>query len=99
MRGEQRGVSGHDVDDARARKHPVGQLESSVRSVDRRPRYEELYGRRVRLFHASRLGLRYEYDISKQLIRSGWQVEGLDNWLRFGNPWEKTRCCSSPSPS
>jgi glucan phosphorylase len=36
-------------------------------------------------------GLRYEYGIFKQLIRNGWQVEEPDNWLRFGNPWEKAR--------
>ncbi|VDM95217.1 unnamed protein product, partial [Onchocerca ochengi] len=36
-------------------------------------------------------GLRYEYGIFKQLIRDGWQVEEPDDWLRFGNPWEKSR--------
>ncbi|VDK82945.1 unnamed protein product [Litomosoides sigmodontis] len=45
-------------------------------------------------------GLRYEYGIFKQLIRDGWQVCGSlfiqqveepDDWLRFGNPWEKSR--------
>lgn len=36
-------------------------------------------------------GLRYEYGIFKQLIREGWQVEEPDDWLRFGNPWEKAR--------
>ncbi|VDN01838.1 unnamed protein product [Thelazia callipaeda] len=36
-------------------------------------------------------GLRYEYGIFKQLIREGWQVEEPDDWLRFGNPWEKSR--------
>ncbi|MCP9262619.1 Alpha-1,4 glucan phosphorylase [Dirofilaria immitis] len=36
-------------------------------------------------------GLRYEYGIFKQLIRNGWQVEEPDDWLRFGNPWEKSR--------
>uniref|UniRef100_A0A914W1B7 Alpha-1,4 glucan phosphorylase n=1 Tax=Plectus sambesii TaxID=2011161 RepID=A0A914W1B7_9BILA len=36
-------------------------------------------------------GLRYEYGIFKQLIRDGWQVEEPDDWLRFGNPWEKAR--------
>ncbi|CAG9536207.1 unnamed protein product [Cercopithifilaria johnstoni] len=36
-------------------------------------------------------GLRYEYGIFKQLIQDGWQVEEPDDWLRFGNPWEKSR--------
>uniref|UniRef100_A0A915DQZ9 Alpha-1,4 glucan phosphorylase n=1 Tax=Ditylenchus dipsaci TaxID=166011 RepID=A0A915DQZ9_9BILA len=36
-------------------------------------------------------GLRYEYGIFKQLIRDGWQIEEPDDWLRFGNPWEKAR--------
>lgn len=36
-------------------------------------------------------GLRYEYGIFKQLIKEGWQVEEPDDWLRFGNPWEKAR--------
>lgn len=36
-------------------------------------------------------GLRYEYGIFKQLIQNGWQVEEPDDWLRFGNPWEKAR--------
>lgn len=36
-------------------------------------------------------GLRYEYGIFKQLIRDGFQVEEPDDWLRFGNPWEKAR--------
>ncbi|GMR59373.1 hypothetical protein PMAYCL1PPCAC_29568 [Pristionchus mayeri] len=36
-------------------------------------------------------GLRYEYGIFKQLIRDGWQMEEPDDWLRFGNPWEKAR--------
>lgn len=36
-------------------------------------------------------GLRYEYGIFKQLLRDGWQVEEPDDWLRFGNPWEKAR--------
>uniref|UniRef100_A0A0N5AZD0 Alpha-1,4 glucan phosphorylase n=1 Tax=Syphacia muris TaxID=451379 RepID=A0A0N5AZD0_9BILA len=36
-------------------------------------------------------GLRYEYGIFKQLIRDGYQVEEPDDWLRFGNPWEKAR--------
>jgi starch phosphorylase len=36
-------------------------------------------------------GLRYEYGIFKQSIRDGWQCEEPDDWLRFGNPWEKAR--------
>jgi starch phosphorylase len=36
-------------------------------------------------------GLRYEYGIFKQAIRDGGQVEEPDDWLRFGNPWEKAR--------
>uniref|UniRef100_A0AC35TFT1 Alpha-1,4 glucan phosphorylase n=1 Tax=Rhabditophanes sp. KR3021 TaxID=114890 RepID=A0AC35TFT1_9BILA len=36
-------------------------------------------------------GLRYDYGIFKQLIQDGWQVEEPDDWLRFGNPWEKSR--------
>ncbi|KFD48812.1 hypothetical protein M513_10296 [Trichuris suis] len=36
-------------------------------------------------------GLRYEYGIFKQTIRGGMQVEEPDDWLRFGNPWEKAR--------
>ncbi|KAF7639970.1 Alpha-1,4 glucan phosphorylase [Meloidogyne graminicola] len=36
-------------------------------------------------------GLRYEYGIFKQIIKDGWQVEEPDDWLRFGNPWEKAR--------
>uniref|UniRef100_A0A914XU86 Alpha-1,4 glucan phosphorylase n=1 Tax=Panagrolaimus superbus TaxID=310955 RepID=A0A914XU86_9BILA len=36
-------------------------------------------------------GLRYEYGIFKQIIKDGWQIEEPDDWLRFGNPWEKAR--------
>jgi len=36
-------------------------------------------------------GLRYEYGIFSQRIRDGWQVEEPDDWLRYGNPWEKAR--------
>ncbi|KRZ67078.1 Glycogen phosphorylase [Trichinella papuae] len=36
-------------------------------------------------------GLRYEYGIFKQTIKNGSQVEEPDDWLRFGNPWEKAR--------
>jgi starch phosphorylase len=36
-------------------------------------------------------GLRYDYGIFTQTIQQGWQVEEPDDWLRFGNPWEKAR--------
>lgn len=36
-------------------------------------------------------GLRYEYGIFAQRIRNGEQVEEPDDWLRYGNPWEKAR--------
>ncbi|CAH8637577.1 unnamed protein product [Heterobilharzia americana] len=36
-------------------------------------------------------GIRYDYGIFEQIIRDGWQVEEPDDWLRFGNPWEKGR--------
>uniref|UniRef100_A0A672K7W3 Alpha-1,4 glucan phosphorylase n=1 Tax=Sinocyclocheilus grahami TaxID=75366 RepID=A0A672K7W3_SINGR len=36
-------------------------------------------------------GIRYEYGIFNQKIRDGWQVEEADDWLRYGNPWEKAR--------
>jgi len=36
-------------------------------------------------------GIRYEYGIFNQKIRNGWQVEEADDWLRYGNPWEKSR--------
>lgn len=36
-------------------------------------------------------GLRYDYGIFKQSVRDGWQTEEPDDWLRFGNPWEKAR--------
>ncbi|KRY28271.1 Glycogen phosphorylase, liver form, partial [Trichinella spiralis] len=36
-------------------------------------------------------GLRYEYGIFKQIIKNCCQVEEPDDWLRFGNPWEKAR--------
>lgn len=36
-------------------------------------------------------GLRYEYGIFSQRIRNMEQVEEPDDWLRFGNPWEKAR--------
>ncbi|KAF0288654.1 Glycogen phosphorylase [Amphibalanus amphitrite] len=36
-------------------------------------------------------GIRYEYGIFAQRIKNGGQVEEPDDWLRFGNPWEKER--------
>lgn len=36
-------------------------------------------------------GIRYEFGIFNQEIRSGWQVEATDKWLRYGNPWEIAR--------
>uniref|UniRef100_A0A4W4H3B7 Alpha-1,4 glucan phosphorylase n=1 Tax=Electrophorus electricus TaxID=8005 RepID=A0A4W4H3B7_ELEEL len=36
-------------------------------------------------------GIRYEFGIFNQKIVSGWQVEEADDWLRYGNPWEKAR--------
>lgn len=36
-------------------------------------------------------GIRYEYGIFDQKIKDGEQVEEPDDWLRFGNPWEKAR--------
>ncbi|KRT86264.1 hypothetical protein AMK59_582 [Oryctes borbonicus] len=36
-------------------------------------------------------GIRYEYGIFAQKIINGEQQEEPDDWLRFGNPWEKDR--------
>jgi starch phosphorylase len=36
-------------------------------------------------------GIRYEYGIFAQKIESFEQVEEPDDWLRYGNPWEKGR--------
>uniref|UniRef100_A0A3P9H4G4 Alpha-1,4 glucan phosphorylase n=1 Tax=Oryzias latipes TaxID=8090 RepID=A0A3P9H4G4_ORYLA len=36
-------------------------------------------------------GIRYEFGIFNQKICNGWQVEEADDWLRYGNPWEKAR--------
>ncbi|XP_064621871.1 glycogen phosphorylase, muscle form-like isoform X2 [Lineus longissimus] len=36
-------------------------------------------------------GIRYDYGIFAQRIRDGHQVEEPDEWLRYGNPWEKAR--------
>jgi len=36
-------------------------------------------------------GIRYEYGIFAQKLKDGGQTEEPDDWLRFGNPWEKAR--------
>ncbi len=36
-------------------------------------------------------GIRYEFGIFFQDIIDGYQVEGPDGWLRYGNPWEFPR--------
>ncbi|XP_063240944.1 glycogen phosphorylase [Bacillus rossius redtenbacheri] len=36
-------------------------------------------------------GIRYEYGIFSQKIQNGEQAEEPDDWLRYGNPWEKAR--------
>eukprot|EP00794_Sanderia_malayensis_P020585 gene20585-22616_t len=36
-------------------------------------------------------GLRYDYGIFEQKIEHGEQVECPDDWLKYGNPWEKGR--------
>ncbi|XP_063293877.1 glycogen phosphorylase, muscle form [Pelobates fuscus] len=36
-------------------------------------------------------GIRYEFGIFNQKVCNGWQVEEADDWLRYGNPWEKAR--------
>lgn len=32
-------------------------------------------------------GIRYEYGIFRQKIEDGFQVEEVDDWLKFGDPW------------
>lgn len=36
-------------------------------------------------------GIRYEFGSFDQEIHHGWQVEKIDKWLRYGNPWEILR--------
>ncbi|XP_052834372.1 glycogen phosphorylase, brain form-like [Octopus bimaculoides] len=36
-------------------------------------------------------GIRYNYGIFTQKINNGWQCESADEWLEYGNPWEKSR--------
>lgn len=40
---------------------------------------------------ATGYGIRYDYGIFKQKIVDGYQVEGPEEWLRLGNPWEFER--------
>ncbi|GAA51507.1 starch phosphorylase, partial [Clonorchis sinensis] len=36
-------------------------------------------------------GIRYEHGAFHQVIENGWQYEEPDEWLQYGNPWEKER--------
>jgi starch phosphorylase len=36
-------------------------------------------------------GIRYEYGLFFQQLVDGYQVEGPDNWLQYGSPWEFER--------
>jgi len=36
-------------------------------------------------------GIRYDYGIFYQSIENGYQIEGPDLWLRYGNPWDIVR--------
>jgi len=36
-------------------------------------------------------GIRYDYGIFYQVIRDGYQVERIDNWMRFGDCWSFER--------
>ncbi|XP_013388571.1 glycogen phosphorylase, muscle form isoform X1 [Lingula anatina] len=36
-------------------------------------------------------GIRYDYGIFTQKLKDGYQHEEPDDWLRYGNPWEKAR--------
>jgi glycogen phosphorylase len=36
-------------------------------------------------------GLRYDYGLFTQEISDGYQIERPDEWLKYGNPWEKAR--------
>ncbi|XP_038073960.1 glycogen phosphorylase, brain form-like isoform X1 [Patiria miniata] len=36
-------------------------------------------------------GIRYDYGIFSQKLKDGKQIELPDDWLRYGNPWEKAR--------
>nr|CAH8874746.1 unnamed protein product [Trichobilharzia regenti] len=36
-------------------------------------------------------GIRYENGAFHQKIKDGWQIEEPDEWLLYGNPWEKER--------
>lgn len=36
-------------------------------------------------------GIRYDYGIFKQAFEDGKQVEHVDNWLKYGDPWSVRR--------
>ena len=36
-------------------------------------------------------GIRYKYGMFKQVIENGYQLEKLDDWLKYGNPFEIKR--------
>lgn len=36
-------------------------------------------------------GIRYEFGIFNQEFENGYQIEKPDNWLSYGNPWERMR--------
>nr|CDS19257.1 Glycosyl transferase family 35 [Echinococcus granulosus] len=40
---------------------------------------------------ATGYGIRYDYGIFEQKLNNGWQYEEADDWLCFGNPWERVR--------
>ncbi|CAL8094161.1 unnamed protein product [Calicophoron daubneyi] len=40
---------------------------------------------------ATGYGIRYDYGVFEQALRDGWQIEEPDDWLRYGNPWERAR--------
>ncbi|VDO10771.1 unnamed protein product [Rodentolepis nana] len=40
---------------------------------------------------ATGYGIRYNYGVFQQKIINSWQYEEPDDWLCFGNPWERVR--------
>ncbi|VUZ50356.1 unnamed protein product, partial [Hymenolepis diminuta] len=40
---------------------------------------------------ATGYGIRYNYGVFQQKIVNSWQYEEPDDWLCFGNPWERVR--------